>query len=183
MNDAVEEVRTAVKLDPFDLVTNTRLASMLFYSRRYDEALVQLRRVRELGSTFFQLPAEFARAYLQLGRCGDALAALKQGQETAAGWFGGIPGWTYARCGHPRQAMAELNHFRSEASEGQYISRYAFAVIYAGLGDTERTFAELDSAYAQHPGVMIIIAVDPAFDGLRADPRFVGLLKKVRPVR
>src|SRR5205085_5392281 len=36
-NDSVDEVRTAVKLDPFDIVTNTRLASMLFYARRYED--------------------------------------------------------------------------------------------------------------------------------------------------
>jgi tetratricopeptide (TPR) repeat protein len=184
-NDAVEELRTAVRLDPFDIITNTRLASMLFYARRYDEELSQIRRVREMDSTFFQVPVELARAYLQLGRCAEAVAALRQGPEvpTRIPILQGVPGWTYARCGHRAQAMAQLDRFRLDARAGRYVSHYPRAVIYAGLGDTERVFAELDSAYADRAAAMFVIALDPTFDGLRADPRFVGLLKKVRPVR
>jgi len=181
MTDAVGEVQTAVRLDPFSLVNNARLASMLYYARRYNEALAQSRRLLEMDSMFFQVRVELARAYLQLGQCDEALAAMKHAPEQASGaaYFGGVWGWINARCGHPAQALAELNRFRAEAREGRYVSHYSLAIIHAALGDSEQAFAQLDSAYAEGTWAMFTLRVVPAFDALRADPRFVRLLKKV----
>jgi len=181
IDDAIREVQTAVNLDPFSSVNNARLASMLFLARRYDEALAQSRRVLELDS-MFQGPAgraELARAYLWLGRCAEALAALEGRTVFSAIAQGGLLGYTYARCGRRAQALAELHRLGAKAREGRYVSHYALAMIHAGLGDNERALAELDSAYVERPWTMFILRVDPFFDGLRADPRFVRLLKKV----
>src|SRR5437879_4637686 len=180
MEDAVGEVQTAVRLDPFSLVNNARLSSMLYYARRYNEALAQARRLLELDSMNFQARGEPARLYLQLGRCDEALAAIKQAPELAGvAPFGGLSGWINARCGYPAQALAVLNRFRAQAREGRYVSHFSLAMIHAGLGDTEQTFAQLDSAYVEGTWAMFTLRVEPAFDGLRADPRFGRLLKKV----
>ena len=181
MDDAIREVQTAVNLDPFSSVNNARLASMLYYARRYNEAVAQARRLREMDSMFFQVRVELARAYLQLGQCDEALAAMKHAPEQASGaaYFGGVWGWINARCGHPAQALAELNRFRAEAREGRYVSHYSLAIIHAALGDSERAFAQLDSAYVEGTWAMFTLRVEPAFDALRADPRFARLLKKV----
>ena len=180
MDDAIREVQTAVRLDPFSLVNNARLSSMLYYARRYNEALAQARRLLELDSMNFQARGEPARLYLQLGRCDEALAAIKQAPELAGvAPFGGLSGWINARCGHPAQALAVLNRFRAQAREGRYVSHFSLAMIHAGLGDTEQTFAQLDSAYVEGTWAMFTLRVEPAFDGLRADPRFGRLLKKV----
>ena len=178
MTDAVGEVQTAVRLDPFSLVNNARLASMLYYARRYSEALAQARRLLELYSMDFQARVELARVYQQLGRCDEALAAIKQAPEQA-GYFRGVAGWINARCGHPAQALAELNRLQAEARQGHYVSHYSFAMIHAGVGDTEQAFAQLDSAYAEGTCAMFTLRVEPAFDVLRADPRCGRLLKKV----
>src|SRR5437762_403774 len=180
MDDAIREVQTAVRLDPFSLVNNARLSSMLYYARRYNEALAQARRLLELDSMNLQARGEPARLYLQLGRCDEALAAIKQAPELAGvAPFGGLSGWINARCGHPAQALAVLNRFRAQAREGRYVSHFSLAMIHAGLGDTEQTFAQLDSAYVEGTWAMFTLRVEPAFDGLRADPRFGRLLKKV----
>src|SRR6184192_950890 len=101
MDDAIREVQTAVNLDPFSSVNNARLASMLYYARRYNEAVAQARRLREMDSMFFQVRVELARAYLQLGQCDEALAAMKHAPEQASGaaYFGGVWGLINARCG------------------------------------------------------------------------------------
>src|SRR5437763_805353 len=150
MDDAIREVQTAVNLDPFSSVNNARLATMLYYARRYNEALAQARRLLELDSMNFQARGEPARLYLQLGRCDEALAAIRQAPELAGvAPFGGLSGWINARCGHPAQALAVLNRFRAQAREGRYVSHFSLAMIHAGLGDTEQTFAQLDSAYVE----------------------------------
>jgi len=179
LDDAVSELQSAVKLDPFSIVNNARLASMLFYSRRYNEAVAQSRQVLELDLRFLQGHAELARADLQLGRCVEALAEFEQVGVMTGAAFRGLLGYAYARCGHRAQAFAELSHLETEQKQGQVVSHYDVAMIYAGLGDTDRAFAELDSAYAERPWAMFVLRVDPAFDGLRADPRFGRLLKKV----
>ena len=59
------------------------------------------------------------------------------------------------------------------------MSHYSLAIIHAALGDSEQAFAQLDSAYAEGTWAMFTLRVEPAFDALRADPRFARLLKKV----
>jgi len=179
MDEAVSEVQTAVTLDPFSVVNNARLASMLFYARRYNETLAQSRHLLELDSTSVQGRVELARAYLQLGRCAEALAALEQGPGPAWEVFPGLLGQAYATCGHRTQALARLSYLGSAVRAGRYVPHFAFARIYAGLADTDRALAELDSAYVERAWPMFTLGVEPAFDGLRADPRFVRLLKKV----
>src|SRR6266576_157455 len=179
MDEAVSEVQTAVTLDPFSVVNNARLASMLFYARRYNETLAQSRHLLELDSTSVQGRVELARAYLQLGRCAEALAALEQGPGPAWEVCPGLLGQAYATCGHRTQALARLSYLGSAVRAGRYVPHFAFARIYAGLADTDRALAELDSAYVERAWPMFTLRVEPAFDGLRADPRFVRLLKKV----
>jgi len=181
MDDAIREVQTAVNLDPFSSVNNARLASMLFLARRYDDVLAQSRRVMELDSMFqgHAGRAELARAYLWLGRCAEALAAQEGRPGLAVAVWVGLLGYTYARCGRRAQALAELDRLGAEARQGRFVSHLALAMIHAGLGDNERALAELDSAYVERAWGMFTLRVDPAFDGLRADPRFSRLLKKV----
>ncbi len=179
MDDAVRELQSAVDLDPFSVVNNARLASVLFYAHRYNEAAAQSRRFIELDSTNVVGRVELGRADVQLGHCVEALTAFQRGPELPAPPFRGLLGWAYARCGHRGQALAQLSHLDSERKQGQLVSHYDVAMIHAGLGDTERAFAELDSAYAERPWAMLLLRVDPAFDGLHADPRFERLVKRV----
>jgi len=64
-------------------------------------------------------------------------------------------------------------------SEQSYVSAYDIAVIYAGLGETERAFAWLDKAVEQHPFWLCWLKLDPRLDALRADSRFRFLLQRV----
>ena len=181
MDDAIREVQTAVNLDPFSSVNNARLATMLFLARRYDDVLAQSRRVMELDSMFQGRVgrAELARAYLWLGRCAESLAAQEGRPGLAVAVWVGLLGYTYARCGRRAQALAELDRLGAEVRQGRFVSHLALAIIHTGLGDNERALAELDSAYVERAWGMFALRVDPTFDGLRADPRFVRLLKKV----
>jgi serine/threonine-protein kinase len=179
MIEAVEEDQTAAKLDPFDPVINARLATMLYFARRYDEAVAQSRRLFDLDPNFFQGKVELGRMQLQLGRCPEALNAIEHTPEYLASTFRGSKGYVYAKCGRRTAALGELQRLDAEAKQGHYVTRYAFAVIHAGLGDAEKALAELENAYAEHAWAMFTLKVEPAFDGLRADPRFAILLKRL----
>ena len=53
------------------------------------------------------------------------------------------------------------------------------ALIHAGLGNKDEAFAQLEEAYQEHAHALLYLNVDPRFDGLRSDPRFDELLKKI----
>jgi len=52
------------------------------------------------------------------------------------------------------------------------------ALVYYGLGDKDRVFEWLEEAY-QERAMPTELQVDPLWDGLRSDPRFTALLKKM----
>jgi hypothetical protein len=53
------------------------------------------------------------------------------------------------------------------------------ALVHLYLGDKDQTFEWLDRAYAGRAEWMIYLSVDPRFDGIRAEPRFKELLRRV----
>ena len=56
---------------------------------------------------------------------------------------------------------------------------YDFAVIHAGLGDTDRALSLLAKSLDASDPESMILPVDPRLDGLRADVRFAGLLRRM----
>ena len=51
--------------------------------------------------------------------------------------------------------------------------------IYAALGQRDQAFEWLNKAYDQHDLQLVSLKVDPTLDGLRSDPRFADLVRRV----
>jgi hypothetical protein len=108
-----------------------------------------------------------------------------QALETAVSRGGGplarrTLGYALAKAGRVEDALRIVDELKSTrpASSG-----YDVAVIYASLGDKERAFQWLDRSYEERSRGMVYLGVTPVMDGLRSDPRFEALVKKVGLVR
>jgi tetratricopeptide (TPR) repeat protein len=175
----VDEMQAAVRLDPFSLVINARLATMLYFARRYDEALSQALHTLDLDSTFFSAREEYALALLALGRCREVLAFIENDPAALAISFRLLRGVAQARCGNKEAAIADLGRLRAETATGRYVPRYAFAVIHAALGNKEQALTELELALEEPAWELFTLPVKPDFDGYRSDPRFARLLTRI----
>ena len=177
---AIRESRRAVELDPFSSLDNVRLVSFLFYGRRYTEALDQARQTFERDPDFPGMKSEFARVYLYLGKCKEALAVLDQiSPNRLDRELFGVVGNISAQCGRRPQALAELNRFRARTIAGKYSYHYAQGMIQAGLGNNDAAIGELEKGFVVRDWPMILLKHDPAFNGLHSDPRFAALVRKV----
>jgi serine/threonine-protein kinase len=174
---AIAEGHRAVDLDPYSPLNNTRLISFLVLGGRYDSALVQAHKTFERDPNFAGLRQELARVYTQLGRCDEALAVLAHTADQPVPLLRGVRGYTYARCNHRAQAVAELDHLRSQIKEGDYAAHYSLAVIEAGLGNKDQALADLQKASVG--GLILTIKLEPAWASLHSDPRFIALTRKM----
>ena len=78
-----------------------------------------------------------------------------------------------------RMAILEL---LEAISKRRYISPLYPAIVNAGLKDNNKAIEYLNKAYeARHPG-LVLIRIEPMFDGIRADPRFNELIKRFEPI-
>ena len=91
-------------------------------------------------------------------------------------------GYVYARAGRRQEARKILDALKARAAHddrGMIVSAVHFAILYAGLGETDQAFAWLARAYEEHDFVLGLLRVYPFFDPLRSDARFTELVKKV----
>ena len=65
------------------------------------------------------------------------------------------------------------------ASTVHALSITLIAAVYIGLGETDRAFSWLHQACEERATALVNVKVEPAFDGLRGDPRFADLLRCV----
>ena len=180
MDAAISDLERAQSLDPLSLILNTRLATMLHWAKRYDDAVAQLRRTLALDSSYDLAHAQLARAYVQLHRCGDATAEVRGRSGVFAPYYeGSIVGYAAAVCGQPDEARRILDAMLARARRGVYVSPEAIAIVYAGLGDREQAFAWLDRSLADRTWSMYLLRVEPMLDSLRGDTRFTRLIQQV----
>ena len=66
----------------------------------------------------------------------------------------------------------EANHEREDA--------FGTALAYTYAGNKDRALTSLDRAYEERSFGIAWLAVDPAYDSLRSDPRFAALLRRMR---
>ena len=87
-------------------------------------------------------------------------------------------GHAYAAAGKRDEALRTRDQLK-EISEQRYVSAYAFAIIYAGLGEKDQALQSLEQAYQNHDWMMARLKIDPLLDNLHSDPRFQDLVRRV----
>jgi len=84
----------------------------------------------------------------------------------------------HAFSGHHAEATTLLATLL-EQNRQQYVSPYSIAMIYAALKQPEPAFTWLNKAYETRAARLVRLNVDPAFNGLHADPRFRELVQHI----
>jgi adenylate cyclase len=83
-----------------------------------------------------------------------------------------------ARAGRKGEAMKALADLYDQARPNGP-SPFLVALVYVGLGDNDRAFEWLDKAVDARDWRLPLLIAEPAFAGLRSDPRFPALLARV----
>lgn len=179
--EALAAVERARKLDPLSLIIAVDRGAILYYARQYDRAVQQLSSLIDLEHSSPRAWAILAVSFAELGRFAEALEAVEMLEESEGSpWAPGIRAQVLYKKGDRAAAARALAESEKRLrSQGLDVARTS-ALVFAIAGDADRAMAVLEKAYAQHSTVLTTLKVDPAFDPIRADPRFQELLLRVR---
>jgi hypothetical protein len=73
-----------------------------------------------------------------------------------------------------------LDDLIKNSAKNVAVSPYNVAVIYAGLGDNEKSLEWLERAYSLRSYYLpVYLPTDARLDSLRSDPRFKGLERRI----
>ena len=170
MDEAVREAHAGTENDPLSAPAHYELADVLLSAGRYDEA----------AQSCEQLPAEtmsvsecLGRARLAQGRTADAIQVLVSSATNNWGYLA----YAYAKAG--RRAEAET---LADAAPARYPNRrgpFQRALVFAGLGDKDRTIEQLQRMADVGPVRIGFTLNSPEFAFLDGDLRVKALRKQV----
>jgi len=177
-DEAIVHLKRAQELDPLSLSINRSLGDALYHARRYDEAIQQYQKTLEIDPSFFPTHFSLGRAFEQKGMHDKALAEYETLTSLSRDSLGiAALGVIYAVMGKRDEAMKMIDELVA-ASEREYLSPHLVAQVYAALGDKERALDWLEKAYREHSAGLVSLKVDPVWDPVSDEPRFVSLLEK-----
>ena len=176
-DEAIAQMSSAMQLDPLSMSINTGLGHVLYLSRQYDRAIEQYRKSLELDPKFVPGHLWFGRPYLQKGMFQEAITEVQEAVRLSSGSTISLAvlGHAFAAAGNRSEAERILKTLM-ERAKTQYLPSYWIALIYTGLADKERTFEWLERAQQERSSWLVWIGVEPRFDTLRSDSRFVRLI-------
>jgi tetratricopeptide (TPR) repeat protein len=180
-DEAIAMGAQAQRGDPLSLIGSFAPGSLSVFTRQWDRAIEQLRGAIDLDKTYWIDHCFLGRAYEQKGQMAQAIAAfeeaLKLDPEHSEIWS--ALGHAYAMSGKKTEARKVLDHL-TELAVRSYVAPYNVAVIYAGLGERDQTFAWLERAYNDRGYYLpVYLTTDARLDYLHADPRFTSLGRRI----
>lgn len=178
-DEALAEITAAVTLAPTSFNKRSR-GVILYYARRYDEAIAQLQQVTETDPNFamaskwvirsYEMKNEYARAfewYLrqveQDGAPPEEIAALKS-IYNENGWNGVL------------RYMIDSNKPEGRLKDFGFTET---AIMYSQLGEPNKAFDAFNEAFERRELFLTHIKREPRLDSLREDPRFEELVKRI----
>jgi TolB-like protein/tetratricopeptide (TPR) repeat protein len=180
LEEFITEMKQALEADPLSLITSGVLGRALHYAGHDDEAIEQLRKTIDLDPSFVEAHLYLGLVYEQKGMFTDAIAEFRQALNLSGGHprFVSALGHAYAISGQTKLAEESLLRL-NELAKKRYVAPYDMAVVCVGLKDADRTFKYLEMAYQDRSMWLIYLPVDRRLEGIRADPRYLDLLRRM----
>ena len=178
--DALQEIRKTIELDPLTPLFQAHLGWILHCSRRDEEAL------RVLQSALDLHPGDYYLLRILLYVCSTARRAdlALEAREKIAGHTKNkqvvscLSGFAYAAAREVEQARKMVHELLAQPKVDPGIAYY-LALIQCMIGEKEEALKWLEKAAEEKLGILIVLGPEPAFDPLRSEPRFQALLHKL----
>jgi DNA-binding winged helix-turn-helix (wHTH) protein/TolB-like protein/Tfp pilus assembly protein PilF len=179
--EALAKIKRARELDPLNLRINALEGLFLLHAGQIDEAIASLQKTLELDANFRLANMFAARAFIEKGMFAEALAATRKARELSAASSEPIAFGAYAlvKAGKTGEARAELDELLKLSNAGRYVPPYHFALIYNALGESGKALDYLEKAFAEKDVRMVFLKVEPKWNNLRREPRFVDLMRRM----
>jgi TolB-like protein/lipopolysaccharide biosynthesis regulator YciM len=174
--EAIAEAKIALELDPLSIPAHLDVTRAFYNARQYDQAIEAYERILEIDPSYIR-PNTFldqayeqkrlydkvveirAKAMAEYARAPESAAALKKAYA--------LKGWR----GYCQKEVEMIErHLKT-----RYVQPYFVARVYARAGQKDKTIEWLEEG-SDH---LVSLKVDPMLDGLREDPRFQDLLRRV----
>ena len=180
LDEAVHEMREALKLDPLSAHYTRWLARFLLYSGDCENAIEYCKKTLELDPTYFQASLTAGSAFLELGRAEEALKWFRQGQalDASVRSYDALLVRALAAMDQEEEARAILDRLE-EASKEEYLRAEVLAMGHAAVGDFDRAFERLNEALQARSAGLIYVHLDHGYKPLRVDPRFQAIVDAV----
>ncbi|CAN5670748.1 hypothetical protein BH24ACI1_BH24ACI1_15830 [soil metagenome] len=178
--EALFEIKLARELDPLFPFANALEGLFLIHAGQTDEALARLRKTSELEPNFW-MPYLFASsAYIEKEMYAEAVAEAHRARKLSPVQTTAISfdGYALAKSGRRDEARVVLNELQ-KLSTGRFVPPYHIALVYNGLGEQDETFAWLERGFQQRDPKMTFLKVEPKWNNLRDEPRFVDLMRRM----
>jgi eukaryotic-like serine/threonine-protein kinase len=165
LEEALEQFRLALALDPLAGIVRTNYALTLMDAHNYPESREQFDQILQRDPAFG--PAHFYLSQTQAtqGQWADAINTLKNG-----------PGSPFSNFSFNADAQGYVRLMEA-GSNGTLPANVA--VAYALAGNREKAFAFLEQAYTDRDDELTAVIRFPAFDHLKSDPRWAALLRRL----
>ncbi len=179
-DEALAEAKRALELDPPTLIGNALEGQFLFYAGKHAEALDQLNKTIDLEANFWLAHLIISRVYNEKGMYAEAIAAAAKAKELSRGNSEAIAliGYSLAKAERRDEARAVLDELL-KLSKTRYVPPYNFALVYNALGESEKALDYLEKGFAEKDVRMVFLKVEPKWNNLRSEPRFIELMRRM----
>ena len=180
LDDALEQMQLAQSLDPVSSIIARDVAVVHCYRRDLDAALEHCDQTIELNP-------HFAAAYMTLGLVqeqrqdfDEAEAAFSRAVDLApqSPRANAALARTFALSGKHEKARAVLRRLDHQAAT-RYVSPFEYVAVLFALDETTKGFARLAKSCDDRCFELLALKVDPRFETLRDDPRFLSAIKRI----
>jgi tetratricopeptide (TPR) repeat protein len=178
--EAIAEINLAERGDPRSLTVKVNAGIIHICARQPERAIERLIETVELEPQVSIGRWALNWAYAARGDYAQAISELQKVISLSGSHVFSLTHLAYAlaRSGKSNEARRQLNELL-KLTKRRYVSPYSIAVIFAGLNEPKPAFEWLERAWAERADSMTYLKVDPRLDGLRDDPRFARLLRRV----
>jgi serine/threonine-protein kinase len=176
-NEAVVQSEIARDLDPFSPATALGVCKALYFARRFGQATNCFDKMVHDHPKFSAGKYSRGLMYLQQAKYPEAIAIFEELYRQDRRLAGAALGYTYGTAGRfteARQVLAEMQVL----SKPTNLPPQELALIYLGLGEMDNAFRLLEQSAEQHFAPFATLPVDPLFEKLRSDPRFIDIIRR-----
>lgn len=173
--EALTVVDRAIRVDPLNPIARMMRSYVLFYSRKYPEAIDAARQVLAIVPQNVRARSFAAWSLILLGRLEEGSAeAAKLPADDYRRFV--AEGAVAARSGRKADGLAAIRAIEGRYGDAAY---YQEGEVFAQLGLVDQALTALETAWEKRDSGLTSMQVDPFLDPVRKDPRFAKLATRV----